>query len=82
METSGPSLDCALFVEYAVSTPPRAVLFFQAFLRFFCLMWAILMSILSFLQYRFCFMLWFSDPEIREIFAPQPGIEGPPYIGR
>lgn len=40
-KTSRPSLDCALFVEYAVSTPPRAVLFFQAFLRFFFLMWAI-----------------------------------------
>ena len=43
-------------------------------------MWAILKSILSFLQYRFCFMLWLSDPETREIFAPNQGLKGPPTL--
>ena len=40
-------------------------LFFGPFLK----------SLLNFLQYYFCFMLWFFGPEACGILAPQPGIE-------
>ena len=36
------------------------------------------MSLLSLLQYCFCFMFWFFDPEACEILAPQPGMEPTP----
>ena len=50
---------------------------FFFFKIFFCV-WIIYFffkSLLNLLQYCFCFVFWFFDPEACGILAPQPGIE-------